>query len=502
MAHLRRKFLQFSSAWSQHRVKNKLFMKSSTVLMLRLGGVGSLAALVAACSSTPQPQQIPIAQEVANYKARARSYYAPPGPASDPWGPYITEASQRFDVPEAWIRAVMKQESGGNSFATSGPGAMGLMQLMPPTYDELRIAYNLGDDAYDPHDNIAAGAAYIRQMYDIYGSPGFLAAYNGGPGRLDDFLTRNRALPLETRRYVASIGPKIQGVSPQRRSQADLLVENSGMGGGVDPNLYAAAAQPSSSRQRALSPQANSVQQAWAGRMGGGGQPSADNLNMASLNRTDSATTESLNGQSLNNTGRNVAVASAQPTRRSANTGYPTQWKSFDRQPVAVAQTETRQDIKSTWAARGYKATPVAPVAVAAANTSVNREPPIIIPSSQPVQVASAPVGNSSRYYQPVSYRVPANTRKIVASPRTTAVSASGSWGIQVGAFASSSQAQSAAGQAKSKAALRVGSQQVQTVTVGKNKLYRARVTGLSKDAAQSACQKLSSCMLLSPSKI
>lgn len=501
MAHLRRKLLQFPLVSSHHRITSKLFTKSSTALALRLGGASGLAALVAACSSTPSQQQIPIAQEVANYKARARSYYAPPGPPSDPWGPYIKEASQRFDVPEIWIRAVMKQESSGNSFATSGPGAMGLMQLMPPTYDELKAAYNLGDDAYDPHDNIAAGAAYIRQMYDIYGSPGFLAAYNGGPGRLDDFLTRNRTLPLETRRYVASIGPRIQGANPQRRSQADLLVESRSLGGGVDPALYAAAVQPSSSRRTALSPQANSVQQAWASRMGGGSQGSADSLNTASLNRMDSATTESLNGQSLGNAGGNTAVASVQSKRRSATTGYPTQWKSLDRQPTAVAQTETRQDISSTWASRGYKTTPAAPVAAPVAVASNRKEPPIIIPSSQPVQVASAPVGNSSRYYEPVSYRVPANTRK-ATSQAASNTSTSGSWGIQVGAFASSSLAKSAAGKAKSKAALSAGAQQVQVVQVGKNKLYRARVTGLSKDAAQSACQKLSSCMLLSPSKI
>ncbi|EUK19180.1 murein transglycosylase [Commensalibacter papalotli (ex Servin-Garciduenas et al. 2014)] len=492
MAQFKSKLLNSSFVWCQHNMISKLFTKSSTALILRLGSVSSLAALVAACSSTPRPQQVPIAQEVANYKARARSYYAPPGPASDPWGPYIKEASTRFDVPEAWIRAVMKQESGGNSFATSGPGAMGLMQLMPPTYDELKVAYNLGDDAYDPHDNIAAGAAYIRQMYDIYGSPGFLAAYNGGPGRLDDFLTRNRTLPLETRRYVASIGPRIQGFNPNRRSQADLLVENHGSGAGIDPNLYASAVQPSSHRNRALSPQASSVQQAWAGRMGGGGQSAADNLNVASLNRVDTATTESLNGQSLGSAGRNVNTAYAQQKRRKATTGYPTQWKSFDRQPsnTTVAQTETRQDIKSAWASRGYKASP-APVA--------NEAPIIIASAQQPVQVASAPIGNSSRYYQPVSYRVPSNTKKAV---KISNVSAAGGWGIQVGAFASSSQAQSAAGQAKNKASLHVGSQQVQAVTVGKNKLYRARVTGLSKDAAQNACQKLSSCMLLSPSKI
>ena len=107
-------------------------------------------------------------------------------------------------------------ESGGNEYQngqliTSGAGAMGLMQVMPETYDELQARYNLGDDPFDPHDNILAGAAYLREMYDIYGSPGFLAAYNAGPRRLDDYLSNNRPLPDETRRYVAMIGPNIVG---------------------------------------------------------------------------------------------------------------------------------------------------------------------------------------------------------------------------------------------------------------------------------------------------
>ncbi|WP_408869640.1 lytic transglycosylase domain-containing protein [Commensalibacter oyaizuii] len=482
-----------------------LHKKLSASLVLRLGSVGSIAALLAACSSTPstRQQQVPIAQEVATYKARARSYYAPPGPASDPWGPYIKEASKRFDVPEEWIRGVMKQESGGNSFATSGPGAMGLMQLMPPTYDEMRIAYNLGDDAYDPHDNIMAGTAYIRQMYDIYGSPGFLAAYNGGPGRLDDFLTRNRALPLETRRYVASIGPRIQGINPKRRSQADLLVESRQFGGGLDQTQYASAAQPLSYRSRGLSPQANAVQQAWANRQSGG--QSADSLNMASLNRVDTGTTDSLNRQSLRSAGgRPVQVAMLPPQGQvsASGTGYPTQWKSFDRQPNRY-KGETNKDVTSVWESRGFQPTPSRPV--------MAREESVVPVAPPPVIIASAPSTNTYKnrnYYKPVSYQLSPSTsssrtaKKVVAPSKTSKVSVAGGWGIQVGAFASSSQARSAAGKAKSQAALHAGSQQVEAVTVGRNKLYRARVTGLSQTAAKSACQKLSSCMLLSPSKI
>ncbi len=171
-------------------------------------------------------------QEAAVYKSHAKANYAPPGPPSDPWGPYVFEASKRFDVPDTWIREVMRVESGGYQFRASGElttspvGAMGLMQLMPETYDEMRGRYGLADDAFDPHNNILAGAAYLREMYDAFGSPGFLAAYNAGPARLEDYLTHNRPLPDETRRYVYMIGSRIGGVWPVSRSPAEQLAVN------------------------------------------------------------------------------------------------------------------------------------------------------------------------------------------------------------------------------------------------------------------------------------
>ena len=125
----------------------------------------------------------------------------------------------------------MRVESGGKQYqngqlVTSGAGAMGLMQVMPGTYDELRERHRLGDDPYDPRDNIMAGVAYMREMYDIYGAPGFLAAYNAGPNRLDDYLANNRPLPDETRRYVAMIGPNLAGVWPKTRSPAEAYAMN------------------------------------------------------------------------------------------------------------------------------------------------------------------------------------------------------------------------------------------------------------------------------------
>ncbi len=88
---------------------------------------------------------------------------------------------------------------------------MGLMQLMPDTWAALRMRYRLGRDPYDPHDNILAGAALLREMHDRYGSPGFLAAYNAGPGRYEDYRDRRRPLPAETVAYVAELLPQIDG---------------------------------------------------------------------------------------------------------------------------------------------------------------------------------------------------------------------------------------------------------------------------------------------------
>jgi hypothetical protein len=130
---------------------------------------------------------------------------------ADPIAAYVAEASQRFGVPAAWIRAVIRAESAGDARAISRAGAMGLMQIMPDTWAALRIRHRLGNDPYDPRDNILAGAAYLREMHDRYGSPGFLAAYNAGPGRYDEYLADGRALPAETRAYVAALVPFFGG---------------------------------------------------------------------------------------------------------------------------------------------------------------------------------------------------------------------------------------------------------------------------------------------------
>ncbi|MDQ8757469.1 lytic transglycosylase domain-containing protein [Sphingosinicella sp. LHD-64] len=126
------------------------------------------------------------------------------------WRPYIAEASARFALPATWIERVMLAESGGRTRLhgrpiTSRAGAMGLMQLMPGTWEEIRVRYGLGADPHDPRANILAGTAYLRLMYDRFGYPGLFAAYNAGPGRYAAHLAGGRPLPGETRAYLAGM---------------------------------------------------------------------------------------------------------------------------------------------------------------------------------------------------------------------------------------------------------------------------------------------------------
>ena len=140
------------------------------------------------------------------------------------WQPFISEASARFGVPVPWIERVMRAESGGRTLwngrpTTSRAGAMGLMQLMPATWADMRNRLGLGNDPHDPRDNIIAGTAYLRLMFDRFGYPGCIAAYNAGPRRYAEHLAGTRRLPGETIAYLAQVAPG--SVAPARR--ADLL---------------------------------------------------------------------------------------------------------------------------------------------------------------------------------------------------------------------------------------------------------------------------------------
>ena len=360
--------------------------------MFRLLGCLAVLASLAACASGPKVSAV---QEAKQYQARARGNYMPPGPKSDPWGPYIMEASAKYDLPDRWVREVIRAESSGMVMETSGPGAMGLMQVMPATFDELRGRYDLGEDPYDPHDNIMAGTAYLREMYDLYGNPGFLAAYNAGPGRYDDYLTRNKGLPTETRNYVAKIAPRIQGAEPNRASPATQYAMNA-----IPMNIPAGPRYPKA----------------------------------------------------------NHAPVALADTRRSGFTRGAVQTASLPEPPRQPAYIPQAPAPAQTYAA---------------------------------LQPLPAPPGRQSFRLIPQAM---ADTM-----PRSTGGTTN--WAIQVGAFGNEGMARAAAETARQRVTSMSARPTVGTTKQASNTLYRARVTGLSRDGAVQACEKMGgrNCIVLSP---
>lgn len=121
----------------------------------------------------------------------------------------VAAAAQRFDLPQDWIKAVIKAESGGDANAASVKGALGLMQLMPDTWAEMRDRYGIEGDVLDPAANIMAGSAYLAEMRHRFGYPGLFAAYNAGPARYESHLRDSMPLPAETQAYLAKLDARL-----------------------------------------------------------------------------------------------------------------------------------------------------------------------------------------------------------------------------------------------------------------------------------------------------
>lgn len=173
------------------------------------------------------------------------------------WQPQIAEAARRYAIPEAWIRAVLRAESNGCTHLhgqpiTSHAGAMGLMQIMPATWAELRQRHGFGADPHGPRENILAGAAYLREMHDRFGVPGAFAAYHAGPGRYAAYVQHAAPLPVPTRRYLAQVTSAVGMTDPvpvaeQESVPPDALfavlpharrASDAGDGPGPDPRLF------------------------------------------------------------------------------------------------------------------------------------------------------------------------------------------------------------------------------------------------------------------------
>lgn len=398
----------------------------------------------------------------------------PPGPPGDPWGPWIREASARFDVPEAWIREVMRQESGGRAHVTSRAGAMGLMQVMPATYRELQARHGLGDDPYHPYDSIMAGTAYIRQMYDLFGSPAFLAAYNAGPGRLEGFLYNRRGLPTETRNYVARVGPGVIRHSPSRRAPAEIYAAAEiPLRVPPGPRRMDAATRLALAEQRQIREQGAM----FASRTPAPAPAAAPPVVLASAPAP--APVISPSGGRVLPDGRIVVAAMDPIPDGSTPEGAARLAESQGALPPLSDSTPPQLPVAAA-PARGLGLIGTAQASTLPASF---RQAPR--PASALVAPAlAAPTRTSPPRATPV------------AMPRPAAPAAS--WGVQVGAFRSPEQARRAAAAAQTQARSG-GMVQVMAVQVSQGTLFRARITGLNQAGAQQACARLSSCAVVAP---
>lgn len=107
--------------------------------------------------------------------------------------PFVEQYADDFGVPVDLVYAVIKTESEFDSSAVSRKGAIGLMQMMPATFewltdDILREYLGIGM-LYDPETNIKYGTYYLSRLYNRFGDwDTALAAYNGGEGNVSEWL--------------------------------------------------------------------------------------------------------------------------------------------------------------------------------------------------------------------------------------------------------------------------------------------------------------------------
>jgi soluble lytic murein transglycosylase-like protein len=159
----------------------------------------------------PWPSSAPLGPHEGPIDAPAQVAQPPPAtvsranPACTPTPavelePLIASTAEEQGLAQKLLRSVVETESGFNPCAISPKGALGLMQLMPSTVEQFQVA-----DPFDPKENLAAGARFLRSLLDRYGGDLKLAlgAYNAGPVRVDQ---AGGVPPIpETQKYVSDI---------------------------------------------------------------------------------------------------------------------------------------------------------------------------------------------------------------------------------------------------------------------------------------------------------
>jgi len=136
----------------------------------------------------PRYQEVPGFKKVRRAAARGR------------FNRFIQASAKQYSLDPELIEAVIKVESDFNPYAVSKKGAMGLMQLMPDTAEEMDVA-----SPFEPEENIRGGSRYLKKLIDLFDGDLrlVLAAYNAGPNRV---LAHNRIPRIdETEKYVKRV---------------------------------------------------------------------------------------------------------------------------------------------------------------------------------------------------------------------------------------------------------------------------------------------------------
>ncbi len=112
----------------------------------------------------------------------------------------VADKASKYEIDPSLVHAVIKTESNGNPYAVSRKGAMGLMQLMPMTANDLEVR-----NPFDPEENIDGGTRYLKYLIEKFKGDLTLAlaAYNAGP----NLVEKKRGVPeiSETKQYVKKV---------------------------------------------------------------------------------------------------------------------------------------------------------------------------------------------------------------------------------------------------------------------------------------------------------
>jgi hypothetical protein len=288
-------------------------------------------------------------------------------------------------------------------------------------------------------------------MYDRYGAPGFLAAYNAGPDRVDSYLAGQGPLPDETVNYLAAITPNLGTDVPRSGPFAVYASARSGraqrptiasLAAGCDLNAAYDPNHPCTSLERAAA-QPASTQQAYA--------PEA--------------------------------------VLREVGTGGCDLNAAYD---PAHPCTSSRQSAPSSSPAPVQHAAPARIQLASAANC----DPNAAYSPGRPCHAATLPsaVASSPARTRPVSAAIHQPTAPSPRALPSRSAAPGGGWAIQVGAFASPGLARTVAEGARAQAPheLRSAALALQpTAPFGSKVLYRARLAHLSAGEASNACARL-----------